>query len=129
VARDYAADPGGDHGGDPGRDAVAPCGAPCPDAGPIRIDAGPAELVCRCADLRRCDLSRAVAACLAEAPGERPGLSQVRRRLRAPLSCRGCRQMVATAIMDAVAPPGGDPQDGPSPAPAMAAPDHGGARL
>jgi hypothetical protein len=95
VARDYAHDP--DPG--PGGAAVAPCGTPR-DA--CRLDEGPRAVVCRCAGLRRCDVTRAVAACLSETPGERPGLSQVRRRLRAPLSCRGCRQTVAAAIMEAV---------------------------
>ena len=110
MARYYALDP------DPGPGGAAV--APCPDAGPVRIDQGPAEVICRCAGLRRCDLSRAVAACLAEAPDERPGLPQVRRRLRAALSCRGCRQLVTAAIMDSVALSGGDPEDRMSPSPA-----------
>jgi BFD-like [2Fe-2S] binding domain len=127
MARDYALDPDPGAGGA----AVAPRGASCPDTGPIRIDHGPAEVICRCAGLRRCDLSRAVAACLAEAPDERPGLPHVRRRLRAPLSCRGCRQMVATAIMDCVAQSGGDPAGRMSPSPASDAtsPDRGTERL
>jgi hypothetical protein len=123
VARDCASE------ADRGRGGAAV--APCPDAGPIRIDPGPAEVICRCAGLRRCDLSRAVAACLAEAPDERPGLPQLRRRLRAPLSCRGCRQLAVAAIMDSVALSGGDPDDRMSPSPAwdMTAPGRGTERL
>lgn len=121
MARDYALDP--DPG--PGGATVSSCGAPCPESGPVRIDLGAAELFCRC------DLSRAVAACLAETADGRPSIAQLRRRLRAPLSCRGCRQIAATAVMEAVALSGGgsDGQTSPWPGSDATASDRATDRL